>query len=194
MNILVGYASRHGSTRGIAERIAETIRRAGHDVTLQEVDGSTSGDGFDAYVIGSAAYNNHWLPAASSFLRRNAPILATRPIWLFSSGPVGTDRYDKQGRDQLVTSRPREFDEFEAVHPRASEVFFGAWDPAAPAAGMLERLSAPFLRRMTDVLPTGDFRDWRAIEAWAQSIADDLAVEGAGRVASTPSGLTGAAT
>ena len=35
MKVLVAYASRHGSTRGIAERIAETLQARGLEVTIR---------------------------------------------------------------------------------------------------------------------------------------------------------------
>jgi menaquinone-dependent protoporphyrinogen oxidase len=37
MKILVTHASRHGSTAGIAERIAATLRAAGHDAEERPV-------------------------------------------------------------------------------------------------------------------------------------------------------------
>jgi menaquinone-dependent protoporphyrinogen oxidase len=94
---------------------------------------------------------------------------------LFSSGPIGTDLVDEKGRDVLETSRPKEFDELRAkIGPRGEQVFFGAWDPEAPAIGVAERL----LRRMPTswaaAIPTGDFRDWPAIDAWTADIAEEL--------------------
>ena len=38
MKILVAYATRHGATKGIAERIAETLEQTGFEVTLRSVD------------------------------------------------------------------------------------------------------------------------------------------------------------
>ena len=37
MKILVTYGSKYGSTRGIAERVAERLRAGGHDVTTTDV-------------------------------------------------------------------------------------------------------------------------------------------------------------
>ena len=56
MKVLVVYATRHGATQGIAERIAATLETEGLDVTLRPVAGVDSVEGYDAYVIGSAAY------------------------------------------------------------------------------------------------------------------------------------------
>lgn len=71
-------------------------------------------------------------------------------------------------------SRPKEFEELQALlRPRNERVFFGAWDPLAPPGGMGERL----LRLMPaskEALPAGDFRDWPAIDAWANGIAAEL--------------------
>jgi len=177
MRILVAYASRHGSTRGIAERIAQTLERSGLEVTLKPVEQAGPVEEYDAFVIGSAAYIGHWLNPATDFVRRNRSLLASRPAWLFSSGPVGTEKVDAKGRDALEASKPLEFAEFaEAIHPRDQHVFFGAYDPNAEPIGFMERLGARFLKMpaVREALPAGDFRDWPAIEAWAEGIAHQL--------------------
>ncbi len=84
----------------------------------------------------------HWLKDATTFVQRNRALLAERPTWLFSSGPVGTDTVDKQGRDVLETTVPKEFPELrDAIHPRGEKVFFGAVDPAARPVGLLSASS-----------------------------------------------------
>jgi menaquinone-dependent protoporphyrinogen oxidase len=178
MKILVAYASRHGATLGIAERIAGTLERAGLDVALCPVEDAGPIERFDAFVIGSAAYMGGWLGAATTFVRHHRDLLAGRPVWLFSSGPIGTEVVDAKGRDQVVASEPKEFAEFaRTIRPRAQRVFFGAYDPDAPPSGLAEGLMAKFVRlapAARNALPAGDFRDWPAIEAWAQSIAREL--------------------
>jgi menaquinone-dependent protoporphyrinogen oxidase len=176
VKVLVAYASRHGATRGIAERVAMTLERSALDVSVQPVEDAGTISGFDAVVVGSAAYNHHWLKEATRFVQRNRAALAGRPVWLFSSGPIGDEEVDSKGRDVVEASIPREFDEFAAIHPRDRRVFFGAYDPDAKPIGLVERLGAPFMRMsaIRDSMPSGDFRDWPAIEAWAEGIARDL--------------------
>jgi len=178
MKVLVVYASRHGATGGIADRIAQTLERCGLTVTLRPANLAGDVDAHDAYVIGSAAYIGGWLGEARTFVRRNQRLLATRPVWLFSSGPIGTARIDAKGNDVLKTTIPKEFAEFErTIRPRGTRVFFGAYDAHAPASGIAERLMAGFMRVMPatrEAMPEGDFRDWPAIEAWAEGIAREL--------------------
>lgn len=177
MRVLVAYASRHGATQGIAERLARTLERAGIQVGLRQVDERADFDAYDAYVIGSAAYMGRWLKEAAQFVRRNRAVLAARPVWLFSSGPVGSETVDAKGRNLVDASRPQEFAEFEGeLHPRDERVFFGAFDPDAKPIGLAERLGALFMRMpaVRKELPAGDFRDWPAIEAWADEIAHEL--------------------
>jgi len=174
MKILVVYASRHGATEGIAVRIADTLEGHGFEVTLRGAGEPDDVTEFDAFVIGSAAYMGHWDREVAAFARRHAAFLATRPVWLFSSGPVGRDRYDAKGRDQLETARPREFAELAAsIQPREEKVFFGAYDPGRDGGTLAERLvmKVPAIR---EAMPIGDFRDWPAIEAWANDIARAL--------------------
>jgi menaquinone-dependent protoporphyrinogen oxidase len=183
MKILVAYASRHGATKGIAEHIAQTLERTDLDVTLRPVEDVGPVDEYGAFVIGSAAYLGGWLSQATAFVRSHHDTLADRPVWLFSSGPVGPEKVDPKGRDQLAAAEPKEFEEFaRTIRPRGQRVFFGAYDPNAAPAGMAEGLMTKFMRLMPaarNALPSGDFRDWPAIEAWAEEIARELQPVGA---------------
>ena len=175
MSILVTYASRHGATRGIAERIADWLRSNGLDADVRPAAEVRDAARYNAFVVGGAAYMFHWLKDATTFVQRNRALRAERPTWLFSSGPVGTDTVDKQGRDILETTVPKEFPELTmAVHPRGEKVFFGAMDPAAKPVGLAERFVS-LMPAGKDALPKGDFRDWPVIDAWADQIAVDLA-------------------
>lgn len=173
MRVLVAYATRHGATAGIAERVAATLTAAGLTAEARAVGDVGEVGSYDAVVLGGAAYLLHWLKPAVTFARRHSAELAARPVWLFSSGPLGADLADKDGRNVLDASRPREFDELATLlHPRGERVFFGAYDPDAPPVGLGERLARHI--PAADALPTGDFRDWPAIDAWAGQIATEL--------------------
>ena len=175
MHVLVAYASRHGATQGIAERIAETLRTNGHDADAQPAESIRSVAGYDAFVIGSAAYMFHWQKPATALVRRERSVLAERPVWLFSSGPLGTDPIDAKGRDQKEAAIPKEIPELvAAVHARDHRVFFGALEANREPIGIAERVMA-LMPATTHGLPYGDFRDWPEIDAWAVEIARELA-------------------
>jgi menaquinone-dependent protoporphyrinogen oxidase len=178
MRVLVVYASRYGATQGIAERIAEVINRNGHLAEAVPVAAAGRLDGYNAYVVGSAVYEFSWLRPARTFVKDNAATLATRPVWLFSSGPIGTNTVDDQGRDVRESSAPKDVAELTAlVHARGHRVFFGAFNQAN--LNFVDRLicSLPALKAL---MREGDFRDWDDIEAWATSIAGALAPVAAG--------------
>jgi menaquinone-dependent protoporphyrinogen oxidase len=174
MKVLVGYASRHGATAGIAERIAAALREAGLSAEARPIAEVRELSDYDAFVIGAAAYMFHWLKDATRFVKRHHRLLAERPVWLFSSGPLGTDLVDEEGRDIFEATRPKEFDELsDLVHSSGERVFFGAWDPNAPPVGLGERMVRHMPAARTSI-PAGDFRDWPAIDAWAAGIAREL--------------------
>ena len=174
MRVLVAYASCYGATQGIAERIAALLRQQGMEVTLKAAKQAGNPAEYDAAVIGSAAYYFHWMRPAKKFVRRNSKVLASRPVWLFSSGPLGTKAKDDQGRDFCEFLEPKEIAEFrETVKPRDHKVFFGAMD--AGKLGFWHRLVYKMpANRDNALFPQGDFRDWAAITAWTDSIAKTL--------------------
>ena len=174
MRVLVAYASRHGATQGIAERIAETLRGTGVEAEAVQVKAAKSLEAYDAFVVGSAAYMFHWENDASGFARRNRAVIAAKPTWLFSSGPLGTEPLDAQGRDQKVAAIPKEIPGLmDALGAREHRVFFGAYERGRTLIGFAERFVA-LMPAARDALPDGDFRDWPEIEAWAREIAAAL--------------------
>ena len=180
MVVLVAYATRHGATAGIAERIAAVLSRSGVTAEAMAVDAVHDVRAYDAVVLGGAAYLSHWHKDAADFARSFRVALRERPVWLFSSGPLGIDLVDKSGADVLQTCTPKEFQALSAlVHARGTRVFFGAYDPHAKPESVGERLFS-LLPAAKAALPPGDFRDWPAIDAWAAEIAAALACERTG--------------
>jgi menaquinone-dependent protoporphyrinogen oxidase len=181
--VQVVYASRHGGTLGIASRISDVLEAQGAQVVLADAASQPDPDGFDAYLIGSGVYIGSWLKEATEFVERNEAILASRPVWLFSSGPIpsatmpmGADRIEAAfgpeegpgsgGRKKIAALTA-------AIEPRDHRVFLGAFDPNDSPKSMQERL-VRMLPAVKEALPAGDFREWDAIEAWARQIAAEL--------------------
>lgn len=172
MNVLVVHASKAGATAEIAERIAGTITGAGHQAVASPAAKAGDPSHYDAVVLGSAVYMGHWLKEANAFAKQHRDALSSRPVWLFSSGPIGTSPVDDEGRDLLEVSAPEELPELvAALRPREHHVFFGALDPGKLPLAHRALRKLPAGRKL---LPEGDFRDWPEVERWATDIATHL--------------------
>jgi menaquinone-dependent protoporphyrinogen oxidase len=165
MRMLIGYASRFGSTRDIAIRIAGTVRTHGIEVDVRTVDEISDFGPYDAVVVGSGVYDGSWTVEATNLMRRHAAVLARKPVWLFSVGSFG-DRHPIIGG--LIKKEPKEISEFEqTVHPRDYRVFAGVIDlDHWPAWGRLvfKALGGH----------AGDNRYWPDIDEWAERISQEL--------------------
>jgi menaquinone-dependent protoporphyrinogen oxidase len=166
MKVQVIYGTRLGATRQIAERLAQRLGEAGLEATSlapEEVVGEPDGD---AFVVGSGVYAGHWQKALTRFALEKAPTLRQRPVWLFSSGPLG---------DTAVGSAPVEPKEAKELggilNARGHRVFAGALERDAIKGSDLNRLERAITRRF---IPEGDWRDWDAIDRWADEIAASL--------------------
>lgn len=172
LNVFVAYASRHGATQGIGERIAERLRAAGLEAEAQPVAAVRDISAYQAFVIGSAAYLGHWQQEAAEFVRHSHRLIQRRPTWLFSSGPLVKEPSEALGLDQREAAVPNEVGEFrKAICSRGDRVFAGALNPGQ--LGFLAR-AIRILPAGRALLPAGDFRDWRDIDAWADGIVREL--------------------
>jgi menaquinone-dependent protoporphyrinogen oxidase len=111
-------------------------------------------------IIGSAIYTGHWLSHAKKLARSEREHLLQRPVWLFSSGPVG---------DPLVPEEPPiEVDALkELTGAREHRLFAGRLDKAE--LGLVEKAVVAAVHAAD-----GDYRDWTEVRRFADEIADDL--------------------
>ena len=165
--VLVSAASRHGATAEIAQAIGQALSERGLTVAVIPAGEVRSLDGYDAVIIGSAVYMGHWLDPAKDLVNRFHESLTRRPVWLFSSGPVGKPSGKlAQSMDQDPADLPGIL---QATHARDHRRF----------AGKLERrvLSRPQRASLLVFRGlNGDFRDWTDIRQWAEGIAQQLAL------------------
>lgn len=165
--VFVGYASAHGSTQSVAGRVAARLEERGVAVTVGPLSAGTHLPSDGAVIIGSAIHNRDWLPEATAFVRAHREQLLVRPLWLFSVGmtaalPPPLRRLGRFEERAIV----RRADLGDSV--RGTAVFSGRVAPEHfPARGSRSAFRLLGCRY-------GDFRDWAAIDAWADSIAADL--------------------
>lgn len=166
MHVLVGYATAHGSTRGVAERLAAGLGRAGLKTDVRPLDVVDDADTYGAFVLGSAVHNQSWLDPAEKFVRDNLGLLGPRPVWLFSLGMPGAlrgpwKRLGPMEAPVIVRSLPTD------LSYRDHRLFSGVFHASQlPLGGRIR------FRLMGGRY--GDYRDWDAIDGWAAEIAGEL--------------------
>jgi menaquinone-dependent protoporphyrinogen oxidase len=166
MTVLVAYASAHGSTRSIAERIGAVLAEHGERVEVRAVSSVGGADAYTAIVLGSAVHSRAWLAEATDFLERERDTLAERPVWLFSVGMPAAlrgpwRRYGPTEEALLANDLHRMLD------AREHRLFSGVFRREhIPLAGRL-------ICRLLG-LRYGDYRDWPGIDAWASKISGEL--------------------
>lgn len=160
MRVLVSVASKHGATNEIGHAVAGALRDAGLTAIKVEPEAVTAVDAFDAVILGSAVYAGRWMEPARKLVERERETLATKPVWLFSSGPLGDP--------PVPTAEPSDGVELKArIGAREHRVFAGRLDRAD--LGLGERPIAAVVRA-----PDGDYRPWVEIREWATAIAASL--------------------
>ena len=166
--ILVTYASRAGSTVGVAEAIGQTLAENGLQVDVRPMSDVTDLAPYRAVVAGSAIRDGQWLPEAMQFMRTHQAALSQRPVATFMvcmTMAAKNEKYHAGVADWMGPVRA-------LVRP-VSEGYF---------AGALDLSKVPSLRKRLmfrasiaiGVWSEGDHRDWDAIRAWAQALAPRL--------------------
>ena len=172
MDILVVYASVYGSTREIAERVADGLRQTGHGVDIRPAEYAGPVSGYDAVIAGSAIHNGRWLPSAATFLRANREVLTGKRIWLFSVSTLGDTssafRPFVANRLRAKRKEPPEVAEFRTITQVNDHRNF---------TGVIERAHWPLFGRTVFRVfggRFGDHRDWAGVDSWAERIAGSL--------------------
>lgn len=162
MHVLVTAASRHGATAEIARALAAGLARHGEDAVAIPIEQVEDLEGYDAVVLGSAIYMGRWMKPARQFVDDHAAELSQRPVWLFSSGPLGDRGHlipEGESVDAAEITR--------ATKAREHRLFAGHLDRSH--LGLAERAVV----RAVHAAET-DSRDWQAVDRYASEIAGEL--------------------
>jgi menaquinone-dependent protoporphyrinogen oxidase len=163
--ILVAYASRHGSTAQIADRIHRHFKDAGISADIYPINSVDSLKGYTTVIIGSAVYVGQWRKDAGRFLKKNIEPLQEKDVWIFSTGPTGEGDPSKLLKGWIMPKSLLPL--ANKIGAKEITVFHGYVDPEKLTG--LQR----FMVNKIDA-PVGDFRDWKMIDNWAKKIIKSL--------------------
>lgn len=164
--ILVAYVSRYGSTAEVADAIGQVFRAAGATVDVRPAKKARDVGSYDAVILGSAARMGKLLPGAERFAQRNRRALQSVPVAYFFVGLTMMEDTPEHRAEATAYLDPLR----EIAGPVSIGLFGGKVD--------FDNLS-PMMRSMLSMgegVPEGDWRDWEAINAWAEELVPQLAV------------------
>jgi menaquinone-dependent protoporphyrinogen oxidase len=168
--ILVAYASRCGSTGGVAGTIAGTFCDVGASVDVLRVDNVSDLTSYDGVVIGSAIRSDHWLSEASDFVEQHRKVLSSVPVAYFLTCLTLATATEENRKKALGYMEPL----YRKV-PEVTPVDTGLF------AGALAYDKLPFMVRIVMKMKMqdrgvaeGDYRNWKSIKSWARGIAPVL--------------------
>jgi len=163
--VLVGYATRYGSTQEVAEVVAVTLREGGLDVDIQPIRNMRTLAGYNAVVLGAPLFMFHWHKDALRLLSQQRAALTQRPVAIFALGPTHVP-FDAEEWQASRSQLDKELAKFPWLTPVAIEMFGGKYDP--------EKLRFP-IDLLAGKVPASDLRDWAAIRTWAANLKPLLA-------------------
>jgi menaquinone-dependent protoporphyrinogen oxidase len=163
--ILVTYASRAGSTAGVAEAIGRALSEKGAQVDVLPMRDVKDLEPYRAVVAGSAIRGQKWLPEAMQFMRNYKPELSRKPFASFvvciTLSMANASQYLEGLKSWMSPVR-------DMVRPVSEGYFAGALD-FSKLPFSLNVLAMRFVV-LIGVWKQGDHRDWNAIRTWAESL------------------------
>ena len=163
--ILVTYASRLGSTAGVAEAIGKTLTDNGAEVDVRRMEDITDLSPYSAVIAGSAIRGKQWLPEARQFMQAHQAVLRQKPFAAFLVCMTLAMKNGEKYRPHVASF----LDPVRAmVKPVSTGLFAGVLD-----IGKVESFSDRLKFRISvlfGVWKEGDHRDWNAIREWAASL------------------------
>jgi menaquinone-dependent protoporphyrinogen oxidase len=165
-SVLVAHATKFGSTREVAERVAARLRDHGLDVEESPARWVKKLEGYDAVVFGGALYMFRLTRQGRRFFARHHGRLSRMPVAVFGMGPLeDLEEHYVHARQHLDKTLAR----FPEISPVAVAIFGGVLNP--------EKLRFPYSNPGMKAMPPVDLRDWQAIEDWADSLPQELGLE-----------------
>ncbi|MGB5080497.1 MAG: menaquinone-dependent protoporphyrinogen IX dehydrogenase [Burkholderiales bacterium] len=172
-HILIVYSTTDGHTRKICQRLKQVVEERAHRVELVSIDDASGVDlgSFDKIVLGaSIRYGKHG-KRVYEFIRRNGPLLDSKPNAFFSVNVVArkpeknrpeTNPYLRKFLGQ-ISWQPRELAVFAG---KIDYKLYGFWDR------QIIRMIMWMTRGPTHPGTVVEYTDWKQVEAFGRLICD----------------------
>ena len=190
---LLVYATRHESTREVADAVAEQLRAAFTEVDVRHAKAAPPPAGYDAVVVGGPMIMG-WHKDAQKYVRRHKGPLADVPFAVFVTAAALTEdgvdavRGVPVAKDAWLVKKPRNADKLSRKERYAlpSHYVGDILDACAPArprtvalfAGSLDLTKMNVLEKLLVLLVVGatpgDGRHFEFIRDWAAGAAAAL--------------------
>lgn len=169
--ILVTYASRAGSTHGVAMAIGKTLETQGFTVDVLPMQDVHHIETYDAVIAGSAIRMDNWLPEALQFIEDHQQTLSQKPFAAFVVCLAMAVQNETRKKKATATASGY----LQPVRDRVPIISEGLF------AGVLNLSKLPLVYRIPFKVVTllrlfkeGDYRDWNAIHQWALDLSKTL--------------------
>jgi len=160
--VLISYASRCGSTGGVAEAMGQALCGMGASADIRLVKNVNDLSPYDAVIVGSAVRRGKWLPEAVGFVRDNQDMLGRMPIAYFVVCLTMKDN-TAENRSTVMAYLDPVRKEAPKIQPVAVGLF-----PGALNYSKLSFVDKTILKAKG--ASEGDYRDWSAVKAWASAV------------------------
>ena len=171
-HVLLLYSTIDGHTRGICERMSQTLDASGSRATVQEITPSSSVDlaAFDAVVIGASIRYGKHRPEVTKFINANIATLQAMPAAFFSVNAVARKPEKKTPETNVYV---RKFLQTIEWKPELVGIFAGRID--YPSYGLFDkymiRLIMWITKGPTDLSRSYEFTDWDDVAAFCDAFA-----------------------
>lgn len=164
LTIMVGYATRYGSTAEIADTIAEELRALGYIVDCIPLPMARDElERYKAVILGSPLYMGKWLAEAREYVSRERVALGRMPVAVFSVGYTFRDQ-----SPSVIQAGCDALSDITTFIPIRDHAFF-------PGKVDLEKVSPAdrAILSLAKVTP-GDFRNEEMVRAYARRLPQTL--------------------
>jgi menaquinone-dependent protoporphyrinogen oxidase len=168
--VLVTYASRTGTTTGVAQAIGKILERDGIEVDVVAMEDVHDLAPYRAVVLGSSIQAARWLPEATAFVHSYQATLRALPVAIFTvcmtMAMARSEQYRQEVAGWLAPVRS-------LIRP-VNEGYFAGRLQIDQVSSFGERIKFRF-SVLFGIWKEGDHRDWRAIALWAGELKKQLA-------------------
>jgi len=160
--VLIAYSSKQGSTKEVAETMAQTLENDTFDVDVKNMDSVANVIDYDCVIVGAPINGMKWVDYAVNFIGIHQMDLQDKQTAYFSLSYTAV-----LGRKMWRKQISKAFDVVsKQVAPVKTGIFGGKVDGEMPA-----------VLRFVFGVPKGtpsDQRDWKQIEEWTKDLSMKL--------------------